>query len=155
MTSELRTYILNDSMTAKSFEDIQKGIKTFRETRYLSRMSEYNAAVKYYCEKNNVSESILPQFSAMDDANGYNENPNVPSAQTVIDVFKDHVEKNRELMASVIEGRPPCVVLSVDHTFHVQRKTKEQEEQPAPGNIPAHPLLIVTQTHIPKVIVGP
>ena len=41
ITDEVLTYILNDSLTPKSFEDIQMGLKSFREKCYTNKRMNY------------------------------------------------------------------------------------------------------------------
>ena len=101
ITGELRSLILNDTMSPKSFDDIQTGIKKLREERYLVRRLEYEVAKRYWCNQEQIEIVTLPKFSTMEDVNGYNVNPNVPTSDTICNIFKIYTKDNEQLMASV------------------------------------------------------
>lgn len=86
VTSELKSYILNDAMTAKSFEDIEFGIKAFHREQYLSHRASYMAAIEWYCHISSRTLDTFPDFSAMDDPNGYDAR--IPSHDYIIEFFK-------------------------------------------------------------------
>jgi hypothetical protein len=107
VTGELLTYILTDAMSPKSFEDIQLGIKTFRETQYLESRAEYTAARDHICQTENLLPESFPDFSAMDDANGYDCQPNIPTTEYIIKVFQEYVSEHRESMESSFNDTAP------------------------------------------------
>ena len=86
VTGELKSYILNDAMTAKSFEDIEFGIKAFQRERYLSHRASYIAAIEWYCHISNRTIDTFPEFTTMDDPNGYDAK--IPSNDYILDLFK-------------------------------------------------------------------
>ena len=136
VTGELLTYILNDALSPKSFEDIQSGIKAFREKEYVDRCVEYQAAREYYCHTHDLPLTSFPEFSAMDDPSGYNSPPNEPSTNFIIEIFQSHVEAHESVMESVIDDRAPSSVWSYDHSFNTNKRTKEREEPPPPELLP-------------------
>lgn len=89
VTSSALTYILENGMSSKSFEDIQLGFKHFRSHRYLRFASDYYLSVDQYCKSSNgtYSPSSFPCFSAIDENNGYNDLES-PTTDYVIDIFQ-------------------------------------------------------------------
>ena len=136
MTGEMFTYILNDALTPKSFEDIQAGIKAFRSRRYLQKRTEYEAAIDYYCKRHNMSTSGFPEFSAIDDKKGYNEEPNVPTLKFLYDVFKGYVNDHKQFLLTAFDDVVPFPVMSIDHTFNVSKRTRVKESHPPPELLP-------------------
>jgi hypothetical protein len=125
VTGEVLTYILNDTLTPKSFEDIQTGLKAFREKEYTDSRVEYESARDYYCRRKNVPLSSTAEFSAMDDVNGYNSQPSVPGSDYIISVFRSYVEEYRKDMESAFDDIPPMQVISYDHSFNTNARTTE------------------------------
>jgi hypothetical protein len=136
MTGELFTYLLNDALSPKSFEDIQTGIKAFRYRRYLQKRAEYEAAVDHFCKLNNMSTSGFAEFSAIDDIKGYNEDPNIPTLRFLHEAFKGYVRDNSDFMRTAFDNVPPFPVMSIDHTFNVSKRTKTKEKHPPPELLP-------------------
>ena len=124
-TQELRVFILNDSMTPKSFEDIFYTLLNLKQNKYLQMMTEYLAARDYYCSQKQIELSSFPEFSSIDDKNGYNENPNVPTPETCSAIFKGNVEEYGDVMESVLHDEQSCVVQSMDFTFQCQKRQKD------------------------------
>lgn len=85
VTGELNSYILNDAMTSKGFEDIQKGIETLHRERYLANRASYISAIQWYCHISNRAPNTFPEFSAIDDRSGYNSN--MPGHHFILDLF--------------------------------------------------------------------
>lgn len=85
VTSELRSFILNDAMTSKGFDDIEYSIKLFQRERYLSVCAQYASAVEWYCHISDRTADTFPEFSAIDDSNGYD--CKLPSSDYILDLF--------------------------------------------------------------------
>jgi hypothetical protein len=151
-TQELRTYILNNSMTPQSFEDIHYSLSNLKQNKYLQTMLEYLAARDYYCSQQGIPLSSLPNFSSIDDKDGYNENPNEPTPETCSTIFKGNVEEYGDMMKSVLVEEPPCKVASMDFTFLLQKKEKNATEIPDPGYPPS---LVVKTTPNPYFVTYP
>ena len=141
VTSDLLNYLLNDTMSPKSFDDIQLGVKSFREEKYIKSRLEYEVARAHCQSHSKLPATAFPEFGAMDDSAGYNSNPNVPSTDYLIDIFKASVSDNAELMARALDDKAPSPVWSIDHTFNTNKRTKNRQvpiapEYMAPGSAP-------------------
>jgi hypothetical protein len=85
VTCELKSFILNDAMSSKGFDDIEFSIKLLQRERYLSYSAEYAAAVEWYCHISDRTPDTFPEFSAIDDKCGYD--CKIPSPDYILDIF--------------------------------------------------------------------
>jgi hypothetical protein len=137
VTGEVLNSILSDVMSAKSFDEIQMGLMASRTQRYLQRRTEYVCARELYCHINQVDITSLPDFSPIDGADGYNESITIPSAEYIIDVFIGYVFEHKEFIIASRDALVPWPVVSVDHTFNVNKRTRDLEVRLPPERVAA------------------
>ena len=126
ITHDVLQQILNHSMTGMSFEEIQLSLCQRRKSEYLTRRLEYDISRNLYCTIHNLNITSVPSFGAMDDISGYNDLVASPTANYIIDCYKDYVKKYEEKMLISSLDIPPFPVVSADHTFNTSdRRTKE------------------------------
>ena len=88
VTTDLLNHIVHDSISSKSFVEIQRGREDMHANRYLKLRGSYDAAVDFYCHQNpGVLPTAFAEFSAMDDPLGYNE-IRTPNVHYLIDIFE-------------------------------------------------------------------
>jgi hypothetical protein len=103
--SKLFEYIMTESLTRKTFEDIAHSIEAYRRNEYLRRRALYAAAIAHYCSGPLAQKqpTDFTQFSAFDAEDGYNEELG-PSSTYIIETFKGKkrtliVDKNNLITA--------------------------------------------------------
>ena len=84
----------------------------------------YDAANRFYCAMKDINLSDVVPFSSMEDKNGYNECTSDLHTDYIINVFKDFVERYKDSISNIVADRPPCEVVSIDHTYINTWKTK-------------------------------
>jgi len=137
--------IIYDSTTGKTFEEIQKTIAHSRVSTYLRAKISYESAVEAYLLNHptqNPSEKPC-QFTTMIEYTGYNENYG-PTPETIIEFYKLYVEQREMSAKKFMESLPPFPVLSVDHTFNIQRRKTIYESDTTGNNVTKDPAYLVT-----------
>ena len=125
-------------MTGMSFEEIQVSLSQRRKTNYLTKRLEYDIYRNQYCILHGININTTPAFSAIDDCGGYNDQISEPTANYIIDVFKDYVNKHTEKISTAFNKVPPFPVVSADHTFNTSdRRTKEYVAGLDPEYVPS------------------
>jgi hypothetical protein len=126
---DLLDYIADDALTGKSFSEIGKGIGNNRLSEYMKKKVFYYSLInslKGIFEENKITGEkfeIKASFSPMDSEKGYNEMLQSID-QYYSEIFIEFIKENDKMISDSLSLVPPPKLISMDHTFNVQKRTR-------------------------------
>ena len=126
-TTDLVDTILDDTLSAKTLEEIGTTVKNFRYKEYMEKRLHYYSLTVFLHAPGTLSSSATgeraEEFSSFEDPEGYNEIAQ-PDVETIKRFFVNYVSERREILNACAENVVPFGAVSFDSTFHIQKRTK-------------------------------
>jgi len=127
-TTDLVDTILDDTLSAKTLEEIGTTVKNFRYKEYMDKRLHYYSMISFLHTPGTLLSSLATgkraeEFSSFEDPEGFNEIAQ-PDVETIKRFFVNYVSERREILNACLENVIPFGAVSFDSTFHIQKRTK-------------------------------
>ncbi len=123
-TNQFISHICTSAASTSTLHDAVKSIGSIRATRYFEKCWQYESAVSEFQlhPPIGVKDTKCDGFSTIDNHEGYNEMFHI-DFQTVVDIFCDYVESQKDVINSIQNNIPIPFCVSMDVTKRIRKKT--------------------------------